>query len=487
MKRLKLGWQLLIALSALAVAVAVVSGLTTRAVEKVYLEGLATDQAREKLDVVLSSSIDLIVSEDLPGIETMARQLLAEDRSLVSLRIVNEARKELYNSSRSPPGNHGSLLRMSRDVVVEGENFGTITLGWDTKNIDQAIAHHALQIAIYVGIASIVLGFVIYLALIMLLVKPIDAIAHQALGFGRGRFDPPKRLSAWASAEIERLFVAVGALGQLMELSELRQAELRAAMNIANAANSAKSNFLANMSHELRTPLNAILGFSQIIEGETLGKIGNRKYAEYAKDIRESGDHLLAIINEILDMSKIEAGKLELGAECCDLDQILKESLTVACTGAVGSTNDIQVEIAEDLPLVRGDSRRFKQVFINLLSNAFKFTPEGGMVKLSASWRPEEGVTVSVTDTGRGIPQEDIERVLKPFEQIEEAFSRSTQGTGLGLPLAKSLVELQGGHFDLTSVVGTGTRATVVLPPEIFIAGEIDDPEDSDGAYSKAV
>jgi two-component system cell cycle sensor histidine kinase PleC len=230
----------------------------------------------------------------------------------------------------------------------------------------------------------------------------------------------------------------------------------------AETANRAKSEFLANMSHELRTPLNAILGFSDIIATRMFGDNNLDRYSSYARDIHNSGVHLLSIINDILDLSKIESGRTVLTEEDVALDRLVAEARALLGDSAKDVAFDI--DIPEPSPLLRVDERKFVQILVNLLSNAFKFTPAGGRVTLSASVGRDGGLSVDVRDTGIGIASGDLEKVLAPFGQVESVFSRKYQGTGLGLPLAQSLAKLHGGTLALESSVGVGTTVTISLP-----------------------
>ena len=244
------------------------------------------------------------------------------------------------------------------------------------------------------------------------------------------------------------------------------QRELRAATAEAEAASLAKSRFLANMSHELRTPLNAIIGFSEMMLREVLGKLGNEQYRAYVGDIHASGTHLLQIINDILDLSKAEAGKLTLDEEVFDLRDIMRsvDQLTAGRVHEGGLT--YEVALADDLPPLRGDERKTKQILLNLITNAVKFTPPGGRITVTARFDPEDGLAVTVADTGIGIAEHDLDRVLKPFEQVDSSLSRQHQGTGLGLPLVKAMMEMHGGRLQLDSELGAGTAMTVIFPPE---------------------
>jgi len=250
---------------------------------------------------------------------------------------------------------------------------------------------------------------------------------------------------------------------QLSELARKYEAEKVR----AEGANKAKSEFLANMSHELRTPLNAINGFSEIMVGEMFGPLGDPRYKEYCGDILSSGQHLLALINDILDMSKIEAGKMNLKFEPLTLEDVVEDAARLVRNRAESAGLAVDLEFPRDLPEVEADYRAVKQVLLNLLSNAIKFTPRGGRITVRADARPDptgERVRISVKDTGIGIAPDDLARLAKPFEQIESQHSKTQQGTGLGLALTKSLVEMHGGSLDIRSAPGEGTTVGFSLP-----------------------
>ncbi|MGA9891717.1 MAG: ATP-binding protein, partial [Xanthobacteraceae bacterium] len=238
--------------------------------------------------------------------------------------------------------------------------------------------------------------------------------------------------------------------------------------NRAEDANAAKSKFLANMSHELRTPLNAIIGFSEIMESAMFGPLGADKYTEYSRDIRESGEYLLDVINDILDMSKIEAGGIRLAPEAVAVEPILADCQRVVSTRAGEKHLNLSVEIEPGL-VVNADRRALKQIALNLLSNAVKFTPEGGAV---AVYGRERGgtVTIAIKDNGIGIPKIALRKLGRPFEQVESQLTKKYQGSGLGLAIAKSLVELHGGDMRIRSTLGAGTVVIVRLPRQARIA-----------------
>ncbi|MBS0280792.1 MAG: PAS domain-containing sensor histidine kinase [Proteobacteria bacterium] len=256
------------------------------------------------------------------------------------------------------------------------------------------------------------------------------------------------------------------------DISE-RKAQERAlieARDEAMSASRAKSAFLANMSHELRTPLNAIIGFSELMEREIFGPIGNPRYQEYARMIHDSGGHLLELINGVLDMSKIEAGKFELYEEIFELEDVSAASLRFVHLAAERGGVALKSEIAPGVRRIFADKRAVKQILVNLLSNGVKFTPRGGQVMLSAGLI-EKGIEIVVSDTGTGISKSDLEKLGKPFEQAEGGAMHGKEGTGLGLALVKSLAAMHGGDALLESALGVGTTVRVRLP---FAAVEAD-------------
>ncbi len=231
----------------------------------------------------------------------------------------------------------------------------------------------------------------------------------------------------------------------------------------AQAANLAKSDFLANMSHELRTPLNAIIGFSEVLEAGQAGEL-NERQREYCADIHVSGLHLLALINDILDLSKIEAGKMTLELERVDLPALLASSLAIVREKALRHGIALEARIDPDLGSAEVDERKFKQMVYNLLANAVKFTPDGGRVRLAAQRLSSDRFEFSVSDTGIGIAEKDQRRLFLPFEQLDGSLARKYEGTGLGLSMVKRLAELHGGTVSVSSTPGSGSRFAVRLP-----------------------
>jgi PAS domain S-box-containing protein len=271
-------------------------------------------------------------------------------------------------------------------------------------------------------------------------------------------FDVINRLASYTAIAIQR--------------SQLH-ADLISARDHAEAASQAKSQFLANMSHELRTPLNAILGFSEIIATQSFGEGARERYVEYARDIHDSGEYLLSLINDVLDVARVEAGKIRINREHCSVTTVIEEQLRVV-RRAYPDAARIAVQTAGSCPDLLVDHRAFGQILINVIGNACKFTPPDGQITLSCE-AEGQGLRLAVTDSGPGIPANMIEEMGKPFRQVENAYSRRHSGTGLGLYISRSLMRLHGGDLEITSTLGKGTTVTLAFPEDCVLR-ELDMP-----------
>ncbi len=292
----------------------------------------------------------------------------------------------------------------------------------------------------------------------------ITALRHGAYDYC-DKSDEPSKLFAVLERCFEKRRLEEERRAAYVAL-QLAKDEAEAARAQAEAASRSKSEFLATMSHELRTPLNAVIGFSQVMMSETLGPIGTPQYRAYAKDIFDSGTHLLEIINDILDLSKAEAGKLDLDEDWTDLSDVVHATFRLVGPRAERAGIQLAMAAPSELPSVWADERKLKQILLNLISNAVKFTLEGGRVDVMVSFDPRTGYVLTVEDSGIGIAAADLQRILEPFVQVENSLTRRHQGSGLGLPLAVKMTELHGGRLAITSDLGRGTRVRLTLPAD---------------------
>jgi len=284
---------------------------------------------------------------------------------------------------------------------------------------------------------------------------------------GHGTFEIQLTDGRWLQVR-DRRIAGGGTVIVQTDITAHKAAEekLRAAKEKAEQANRSKSEFLANTSHELRTPLNAIIGFSEIMESQLFGPLGGERYVEYARDIRGSGEYLVQVVNDLLDLSKIEAGHLDPADETVDLERIIAAVVNITQEQAKAQHLTVKVRIQPNLPFLRADRRLVQQILLNLVSNAVKFTPSGGRIEIGADLDRNRDMLIKVSDTGIGMNGEDLERAFEPFGRAKGALIRDFEGTGLGLPLSLTLTELHGGTLEVESTPDHGTVATVRFPAD---------------------
>ena len=352
-------------------------------------------------------------------------------------------------------------LELQRPILLDGEVVGTLVLDSRLERVASSLWTF-IQIVLAVMMISLGLAFALISRLQRVISTPIERL-RKTMETVSAEQDYSVRAESHGRDELGS--VIEGLNHMLAQIQRHEEVQLKAHRQ-AEAANRAKSEFLANMSHELRTPLNAILGFSEVLMNEMAGPLGQPRYREYAADIHDSGRHLLAVINDILDLSKIEAGRVELIDGEIEVEALAQKTVRLLVERAEHAGVEIGLLSQPNLPLLIADERLVKQALLNLLSNAVKFTPRDGRVEICLSLAADGAFCVRVRDTGIGIPESDLARVLTPFSQVESALSRNFQGTGLGLPLTKSFVEMHGGSLELKSCLGDGTEVTLRFPPE---------------------
>jgi signal transduction histidine kinase len=393
----------------------------------------------------------------LGSIRSKAKRLSTLMRATIELdeQIIRQLAR--VDEGELPPGDERWLIhrqraeRLANDLYQRAHVLASRTIA----QIDDLIARNASSFQnsrnLFIGVAvgAIILALLLGFVLSWSLIRPIQRIDARLAAIASGDFS--------GHVDVENR----DELGALAANVNRMNDELRRLYMELEAASRHKSEFLASMSHELRTPLNAILGFSQVLREEMVGKV-NEKQAEYLDDILSSGNHLLSLINDVLDLSKVEAGQVELEVESFSLRDALERGVVMVRDRA--TQDGVQIELAADpeVDVVEGDERRIKQVIFNLLSNAVKFTPAGGAIDVSSS-RVNGEVRISVADTGPGIAPEDHERIFEEFQQTGAGLEQR-EGTGLGLALSKRLVELHGGRIWLESELGKGSTFVFTLP-----------------------
>jgi signal transduction histidine kinase len=349
----------------------------------------------------------------------------------------------------------GGLLVIAVPLAFSQVPLGTLYLGFSERSIHEALARARNQ-ALLITAIMLVLGVGGAVALSSLLSRPIFRLMRATETVGRGDFEVSLPVTSR-----DELGVLTHSFNQ-MAASLRETARIEAERRSLEIASRHKSEFLANMSHELRTPLNAVIGFSEVLGERMFGDL-NAKQLEYVQDIQSSGRHLLALINDILDLSKVEAGRMELELAPFDLRAALDASLLLVRERAARHGVRLELEVDDAVTMVVADERRFRQVMLNLLSNAVKFTPDGGRVRVSAVLR-DGVVEIAVNDTGVGIPKEDQDLIFEEFRQARGDSAGKREGTGLGLSLTKRLVEAHGGRLWVTSEPGLGSTFTFTLP-----------------------
>ena len=410
------------------------------------------------IDRVIASAVAQLPASTFPdnlGFRPPPEDEVFLERIRVTGRELSNVMREIVEAGDTAPGRVTSLHVRAELLAIDLNQHATELANATTARTDAVIAQNAsaytrsrnLFIAAAAGaiVLALLLGFVLSWSLI----GPIQRIDTRLAAIASGNFS--EHVDVTNRDELGALAANVNRMND----------ELRRLYRELETASKHKSDFLANMSHELRTPLNAIIGFSQVLSQELFGEV-NEKQKEYLQDILSSGNHLLALINDVLDLSKVEAGQVELQVEPFSLQDALERGVSMIRERATRDGVRVALHANGGADIVTGDERRIRQVIFNLLSNAVKFTPTGGLVEVAAKQDNGE-VKISVADTGPGIAEQDLDRIFEEFQQTE-AGARQHEGTGLGLALSKRFVEMHGGRIWCDSEVGKGSRFVFTLP-----------------------
>jgi len=367
-------------------------------------------------------------------------------------------------------GDRYEVLWSPSDLKADYAMLARLDSSWISAELFQFIFRITgliVLVALFVSaVATVVIG--------LLLMRPLLRLRQNLIAAGENPMDPESYLmTREKDDELSDVMEAFNGMIQKISADLLdrkyKEHELRKAKIIAEQASRRKTTFLAQMSHELRTPLNAIIGFSEILKTQSFGQIENPKYVEYAEDINQSGNHLLSLINDILDISSAAAGKLDLQEQEFDVEDAIRDCVTMLEPQMKEKNIRLDMLIQDNLPAMRGDERRIRQIFINILSNAVKFTPNDGLLTVDA-FLDDGGLGIYVSDTGIGIGPDEIDRVFEEFSRTGSERVKQIEGTGLGLPMSKLLTELHGGSLALKSEVNVGTTVQVWLPGDRLVS-----------------
>jgi signal transduction histidine kinase/CheY-like chemotaxis protein len=457
-RRLSLGAQIILGITAIAAVVAFTATIVLRDTETAFLEEVLAAEYKRRFELLRGSLIETVVSEDIPAIETAMRAFISNDPSVTAIEILNGQGKRFFSWNRQSGANHRHLLSLTKKMMIEGLDFGRISISWDTEPMTNRVRNHSLLVAGSVGAIALVLGLLFYLFLHIQAIRPITSIVRRIRSYVSGDLRAESSLPLRSSRELEDLDQSVDTLREFIETRDRMETQLKISQKLAEAGSQAKSDFLATMSHEIRTPMNGVLGMAGLLKMTELSP----QQQNYADKIVLSGETLMVLLNDILDISKIEANALDLEEIDFDLGKVLEDvvSLMEPRAGEKGLSFDL--EAAADLPpYLIGDAVRVRQILFNLIGNAIKFTQTGGIrvrVTQTATSDGRYEIRFEVIDSGIGIPDEAQNAIFEKFSQADSSTTRVFGGTGLGLAISKQLAAMMGGAIGVHSSPEAGSN-----------------------------
>ena len=432
------------------------------------------EQNRQRVfNTISSTAIESIITEDIATLDTIVSELVKQNSDIYSFSITNEENKLLVKQGNTKPINKKHSLTHSSPIEYEGEIFGYIKIHWDMAQKYADIEEHIKGVYFFVSMMLILLSAISAFGIHLFVTRPLRNIENRLLGHATGESAgyENKMLSHEfiqlhkTIDKLESLTTSRNKLQKEVAVRKNAQFELAKARDEALKASRAKSTFLANMSHELRTPLNAILGYSEIIMEDAIENKHN-SYVKDASKINNAGKHLLELISNILDLSKVEAGKMKLSITTTNLTTLIKTIAETIHPLIEKNNNTLKVEIPDDIGEIQNDDIKLKQIILNLLSNASKFTHQGVITLKVQQYIHENNdwIKISVTDTGIGVSNESLEKIFHSFSQADDSTSREYGGTGLGLDISQNFCWLMGGDLKVASELGKGSSFWLQIP-----------------------